>query len=99
MPVPGAPGRAGRGRGSGSWPSLASARLTADTVSCCVGGAAMLCPISETAARLPPVAATTPSSQAPAASRTRVCTMAMIADRTLRGGKASHKRRVAGQTR
>ena len=72
--------------GSVSRPPLARAWLTADTVSCWVGVPAMLWPMSETAARLPPVAAPTPTSQAPIPSRTRVGTGIIVTGSGLRRG-------------
>jgi hypothetical protein len=54
--------------------SAASARFTAAVVSCWLVLVAMPWPSSETASRLPAVAAPTPSSQAPTPAKTRMCT-------------------------
>ena len=64
---------AGAGPGD-SLASAASARFTPAGVSCWLVLVAMPWPSSETASRLPAVAAPTPSSQAPTPAKTRMCT-------------------------
>jgi len=54
--------------------SAASARFTSAAVSCWLVPVAMPWPSSETASRLPAVAAPTPTSQAPTPAKTRMCT-------------------------
>src|SRR5215475_8320288 len=72
--------------------SLASALFTAVTVSCWLGAGARPCPRTDTASRLPPVAAPAPSSQAPTPARNRALTRPRLTERTLRAGKAALKR-------
>jgi len=65
-------------------------------VNCSVAGPPMLWPISETAIRLPQVAAVAPTSHAPIVRNTRESTEARVAERSLRSGQASIKTRATG---